>query len=298
LRVVVALPDQENEYQLLQAADARATGARLGLTVEILDAKGHPVQQVHDLLKALHAEPRPKAVLVEPISNDIMETVARKAAKLGVGWVTLNSMVAHMDAVRNDHPGVPIMSVGSDQVEIGRVQGRHLRILLPLGGNVLYIHGPHNAAPAQDRFRGVSEVIGSEIKLTVVDGQWTEASAEAAVRSWLRLRTWEKTPIRAVAAQDDSMARGARSAIEALTDGPSWSSIPFLGIDGVPEFGQKLVDQHQLRATVVMPSNTGPALEHIERWVRTGRVPPARVRLPITSYPPEHDLVPGGVSSA
>jgi ribose transport system substrate-binding protein len=181
---------------------------------------------------------------------------------------------------------VPITSLGSDQVEIGRMQGGQLRCLLPQGGHALYIHGPQVSPAARERFQGLSSVLDSDIRLTIVDGQWSEESAEAAVRSWLRLGTWEKASIHAVAAQDDSMARGARRALEGLPDPQScWKDVYFLGIDGLPGYGRKLVDEGRLSATVIMPSNTGPALELVNRWVRTGELPPAFVRLPVRSYP-------------
>jgi ribose transport system substrate-binding protein len=296
-RVIVALPDQQNEYQLLQAEDARAAGARLGLAVEVLDAGGHSVQQVHDLLKALHADPRPAAVVVEPVSNEVMESVGRKVGRLGVGWFMLNATLSRMDDLRKEFPGVAMTHVGSDQTEIGRLQGRQLKRLLPQGGHVLYIQGPPSSVAAQERFRGTSEVVGTQIRLSALDGQWSESSAEAAVGRWLRLKMWEKAPIHAVAAQDDSMARGARAAIAALT-GAAFSHVHFLGIDGVPGFGQRLVSEGRLTATVIMPSNTGPALELVDQWLRTGQVPPSRLIVPIQSFPPESELVLRAVSAA
>ena len=85
------------------------------------------------------------------------------------------------------------------------------------------------------------------------------------------------------------MARGARRAVEATGDA-RWHGVPLLGIDGVPQGGQKLVESGQLTATIVMPPNTGPALEAIARWLETGLMPPALVRLPIRSYPEESQL--------
>src|SRR5262249_12863799 len=145
---------------------------------------------------------------------------------------------------------------------------------------------------ARERYQGVREVLGSASRVTVLDGQWTDASAEAAVRSWLRLRTWEKDPVHAVAAQDDSMARGAQTAIDPLpqADRRAWEGVKFPGIDGVAGSGQKLVEEGRLHATIVMPSNAGPALELLHRWLRTGKLPPPHLTLPATSYPTESRL--------
>ena len=86
------------------------------------------------------------------------------------------------------------------------------------------------------------------------------------------------------------MARGARRAIESTPEAAAWRHVPFLGIDGVPEVGQKLVASGQLTATVVMPSNVGPALEVIDRWLKSGQQPPASVFVGVRSYPDEAEL--------
>ena len=56
----------------------------------------------------------------------------------------------------------------------------------------------------------------ANIHLTILKGQWTEESAQRAVRSWLKLTTSHKATIDLVAAQDDSMAIGARKAFQDL----------------------------------------------------------------------------------
>jgi hypothetical protein len=70
--------------------------------------------------------------------------------------------------------------------------------------------------------------------------------------------------------------------------------VPFLGCDGLPEGGQKLVAEGVLAATVVTPSNTGPALEIAARWLQTKHLPPREVLLAARSHPPEDRLRPKG----
>jgi ribose transport system substrate-binding protein len=167
-----------------------------------------------------------------------------------------------------------------------------MRLLLPGGGTVLYIQGPQSASAARERLKGMQEgIAGSDIRTVLLDSQWTEESAERAVRSWLRLKTSESSRVDLVAGQDDSIARGARRAVESVPEvAVRWAQVPFLGIDGVPDVGQKLVDSGQLSATVVMPSNVGPALEALAGWLRTSQLPAASLRIPVRSYPAEDEL--------
>jgi ribose transport system substrate-binding protein len=292
MKIVVSLPDQENEYQLLQAADARATAARLGFEVEVLDAESSPVLQIQQIFKATRSDPPPRAIIVEPFTSDALVRIARHALQARVAVGFLNATVPEIAALRQETPDVPLVVVSSDQIEIGRVQARQLRALRPDGGHVLYIQGPEAASASQERCAGLREgLAGSALSLTVLDGHWTESSAFSAVRSWLRLKLWETTPVHLVAAQDDSMARGARRAIESSPEvAAKWSSVEYLGIDGVPDVGQRMVDDGQLAATVVMPSNTGPALEALHRALRDGVLPPETIALPTRSYPEESEL--------
>lgn len=291
-RVIVALPDRLNEFQHLQAADAQATAARLGLEVELLDADGNAILQIQQLFKFIHAQDRPRALLVEPVAIDGMERVAHKAAEAGLGVGFLLSTVSHIEDLRRQFPRLPFFMLGSDQVEIGRLQGRQMKLLLPAGGTALYIHGPLTATAARERYQGMQEETSSAaLRTVVIDSHWTEESAEQVARKWLRLKTTEALRIDLVACQNDAMARGARRAFEATREvAAQWGDVPFLGIDGVPAMGQRMVADRLLTATVVMPSNTGPALEVIARWLRTGQLPPPSIRVPVTSFPSEERL--------
>jgi ABC-type sugar transport system substrate-binding protein len=287
MRIVVSLPDQENEFQHLQAADAKEAAARLGIELVLQNAEGSAVLQIQQLLKAIHADPAPQALVVEPLSVETMESVARKATRANIGLALLNCTLDCLETLRAEAPGVPVFAVGSDQVEIGRIQGRQLKALLPQGGHVLYIHGPQNGTCARERYEGFKQETGAAgIDATVLDGHWSEASAEKTVASWLRLKLWEKTPLAAIVAQDDAMARGAQRAIDAVPEvAQNIGQPPLLGIDGVPDVGQKLVDLGVLAATIVMPSNTGPALDLMAKWIRSGAMPMTSVHLPAKAYP-------------
>jgi len=291
-RIVVSLPEGDNEYQRLQATDAQATAARLGLDVEVFYAENNAILQIQQLFKVVHAAERPVLIVVEPVAFEGMERVAQKAASLGIGIAVLNCTVGYLDRLRGEFPKLPIFAVGSDQKEIGRLQARQIQALLPSGGTVLYIEGPPNSPAAGERLAGTQEdLAGSAIRMVVIDARWSEESAEKAVRSWLRLRTSDSVRIDLVAGQDDSIARGARKAFESSPELASrCADIPFLGIDGVPSVGQKMVQTGQLTATIVMPSNTGPALEAVARWLRSGGTPPRAVRVPVASFPDETEL--------
>ncbi len=81
----------------------------------------------------------------------------------------------------------------------------------------------------------------------------------------------------------DGLERVARNAVRAGAH-PDWASAPFLGVDGLPNGGQRLVSQGVLTSTVMIPSCSGPALETAARFTRGGS-PPAQVRVSPESFP-------------
>src|SRR5258706_5519443 len=83
------------------------------------------------------------------------------------------------------------------------------------------------------------------------------------------------------------MAMGARKAL--IAHHKEWSRLPFTGCDGLPEGGQRLVDKRVLAATVVVPSNAGPAVDVVARFL-SGEPTPPQIVLSPRSYPPEDRL--------
>lgn len=289
MKIEVLLPEETNEFQVLQATEARATAAHLGVDVAVAYADNNAILQIQQLYLALRGESKPQAIAIEPIGIQGTETVLRKAAAAGIGVAVLNGTSEVAQRLSRAFPGVAAFAVGSDQVEIGRIQGRQVHTLLPSGGTVLYVQGPRGVSAAEERLAGFQEIVGryANIRVIALDGHWTEQSAERAVQNWLRLRSSSSIRIDLVAAQDDSMARGARRALESAPESRTAGlDIAYLGIDGVPHVGQRLVDEGTLTGTVIMPSNTRAAIERLVRWVRTG-IPPASVTLAVRSYPDE-----------
>jgi ribose transport system substrate-binding protein len=294
LSFLISLTTDDNDYQLEQAEVARKAARRLGVEVQIIHAANDPINQSQQLLKVIQssATPRPDAIVLEPAGGTALPQVARAAVAAGIGWVVLNREADYTSELRKTAK-VPVFEIGSDHVEIGRIQGRQFGALVPQGGAVLYIQGPSDSSAARQRTQGVSETKPENIQLSMLKAQWTAASAYKAVSSWLRLSTSQRAPMTLVAAQDDSMAVGARKAFQEQTtvaDQHRWLSLPFTGCDGLPGTGQAWVRSGLLAATVIVPPNAGLAVEMLAKAIETAAPPPAQTLTRPTSFPNLEEL--------
>jgi ribose transport system substrate-binding protein len=124
-------------------------------------------------------------------------------------------------------------------------------------------------------------------------GDWTELSAQRAVRSWLNLATSQDQTINLIGAQDDTMAMGARKAFQEILDlkeQQRWMKLPFTGCDGQPATGQAWVRDGFLTATIYIPPFAGQAVEILANAVKTGKQPPAQAMTTSHSIPPLDEL--------
>src|SRR5712692_10076778 len=297
LRFLVSLTTNDNDYQIEQAQSAEQMARKLGVEARIIYADNDAITQSTQILKAIQSDDelqRPNAIVFEPVGGTALPQVARAAASAGIGWAVLNRDANYIEELRKTS-SAPILAISSDHVEIGRIQGRQFAALLPRGGTVLYIQGPSENSAAKERTLGMQEAKPANIQIIALRGQWTEESSQRSVRSWLKLTTSQKATIDLVGAQDDSMAVGARKAFEELPnelERERWLKIPCTGCDGLPKTGQAWGSSGLLAATVLVPPNTGQAIEMLVQAIQQKKRPPERVLTVPTSIPPLEALKP------
>lgn len=300
LSFLASLTNNDNDYQLEQAAAAEKAAQRLGAEVTIIHAGNDAVTQSQQLLHYIQgaAGMRPDAIVFEPAGGTGFPQVARAAVAADIGWVILNHDADYLRHLR-DNGHAPVFSISSDHEEIGEIQGRQFAALLPQGGSVLYIEGPAGSSAAQERTAGMQRTKPANVQVKTLRANWTEESAHRAVSSWLRLRTSQETRIDLVGAQDDSMAAGARKAFSeiAAADRERWLKIPFTGCDGLPKTGQAWVRSGLLAATIYVRPNTDLALEMLVDAIRSGLQPPEITMTAPESVPSLDELIAAAAKS-
>lgn len=289
LRFLVSLTNNDNDYQIEQWESAEQAARKTGVEAQIIHAQNDAISQSTQILKAVQSPRalRPDAIIFEPVGGTALPQVARAAVSAGIGWVILNRDASYIEELRKASTA-PLFAISSDHVEIGRIQGRQMAALVRGGGAVLYIQGPSENSAAKERTAGMQETKPAGVQVTLLKAQWTQESAQRAVRSWLRLTTSQRAAVDLVSAQDDSMAMGARDAFKELTNEDErerWLKLPFTGCDGLPKTGQSWVRSGLLTATVFVPPNAGQAIEMLVDAIQNQRKPPERVMTEPVSIP-------------
>ncbi|HET6438536.1 MAG TPA: sugar ABC transporter substrate-binding protein [Anaeromyxobacter sp.] len=273
--VLFSLLGDDQEFQKMQAEEGQSAAARAGLAAEVVYCHNSPSAQLQQLQSALKAPPatRPVAIAFQPAAVTGLEALARTAVQGGVGWISFDA-APYLQGLQREFPGKLVALVSTDNREMGRLMARAIHALLPRGGKIVHLEGPSLGGPVIHRREGLLEGLqGSGVTLVkTLTGDWTESSGERAATFWLKLGSRKERPD-LVAAQNDLMAAGAHKAIHTLR--PDWGEIPFVGCDGLPHGGQRLVKEKVLRATMVQQSMTGAAVELVVRAMRGEKIPPA-----------------------
>lgn len=282
-----------NHFQLLQEETALADGRRLGLEVEVAFAPGF--DQLRVLKKRLQDASRPAvdAVVTEPASTSTMDLVLRELTGRH-GLVVLSAWGPSVEvAARGWGDRLPFGTVGTDHTAVGEIQGRQVRALLPSGGRVLCVAGPLRSSAAQQRLDGLKSQLGEGFAVEEISaGQWTEPDGIMAFNDWYRVAKAREPIVQAVAAGNDELALGARRACEALALAEHREALlkaRFLGVDACPTYGQRLVAEGRLAASVLTPANTGLALALLDRFWSKGAPLPLRSYTEARPWPPGSD---------
>lgn len=282
------LRSAENAYQRQLKVVALREAKRHGYALAVHSVPFDSAQQVEQIRAAIRtaAETKMVALLVSGVRDLDLAPVAGEATEAGLAWALLND-AAYVDDLRKVHPERVVFAATCDHTEIGRVQAQQIRTLLGEQGRILCVTGPASNIDARLRLQGLKQGLDSGFQITEVEGDWTSEGARRAVDGWANCCDQGNDFPDAFVAQNDEMALGVRQAARELESERDWplGGAPIIGCDGAEDFGQRLVREGRLKATVIMPPGSGSAIEAIARMRKGGERPPVRLLLPVASFP-------------
>ncbi len=282
------LRSNDNDYQQRLKELGQREAKRHAFALVIESAQNDAARQVEQIRAAIQSAQTTKlvAILVSSVRDEVLPAPVGEAADAGIGFALLNEGT-FMDEIRQQRPDRAVFAVTPDQLEIGRIHGRQVRALVGDGGRVLCVTGPIHTEMAQKRLAGLKEMLDEKFTLTELNADWTSERARMAVERWARDLTSSSPLPQMFVAHNDEMALGIR---QALRDAASQkdlplADLPITGCDGSQTFGQRLVREGRIRATVIMPPSSGAAIEWMARVRDRKELPPGRVTLPVASFP-------------
>ena len=289
------LRSPDNAYQRQLKAVGLREAKRRGFEVLIETVQFDASQQVAQIRDAIKNAAATKmiAVLVSGVRDADLVPVAHEAAEAGLEWAVLND-ADFVDEVRQQHPNRAIFTAAGDQTEIGRVQAQQIRALLGNQGRVMCVTGNVRNIEAHRRLEGLKQGLDGGFEVVEVNADWTSEGARRAIETWAAgIASKDDVPA-AFAAQNDEMALGVRQALRDIDTRLDWpiGGCPIVGCDGAEDFGQRLVREGRLKATVIMAPGSGAAIEWVARVRSGGDLPPAHVVMPVTSFPALPKLKP------
>jgi hypothetical protein len=138
---------------------------------------------------------------------------------------------------------------------------------------------------ARSRQADATEGGGLADKATEPTARLVARRRRAAHDTWPRQRELQRCHPRrhdAVVCQNDEIGLGAVRALDLAATRlvqPEWRAVPVFGCDGLPGEGQRYVREGIFKATVLVPSTSGPAIDAIAGALNRGMMPPAEIVL-------------------
>ena len=254
----------DNAYQQRLKEVGLREAKRHGFELVVQSAQFDSTAQVAQIREAIKnaAATNMVALLVSGVRDMELTSVAHEAAEAGLDWALLNEG-AFIDEVRSQHPKRAVFAATCDQTEIGRVHARQVRALAGDKRRVLCVTGQVQNVEARLRLEGLKEGLAGDFEIIELNADWTSECARRVVESWAGSIKEETALPDVFVAQNDEMALGVRQALRDFESQRGWpiAAAPILGCDGAESFGQRLVREGRLKATVIMPPTSGVAIE-------------------------------------
>jgi ribose transport system substrate-binding protein len=244
--------------------------------LDMLDADDKTEKQVGDVKSFIRRGV--DAILLSPKESAGLAGVVKEATEAGIPVIVLDRDVTYQDYAA---------FVGGDNKVIGRAAGKVAVDMLGGPGKakgVIYeICGGLASTPGQERRDGFHEVVDKEPGIKVLgglDADWKKDRAHSIMQDALKANK----EIDLVYAHNDPMAHGAFQAAKAAGRA---EEIKFIGIDALPDEGQRWVKSGELTATLLYPTPGEAGLE-LAMKILVGEKVDKRVTLPTRVFTKEN----------
>ena len=230
-KIGVFIAQNGNEFTMTVGESAKQRGEELGYEVSVFDGQADQDTQVGQIENCITQGY--KGLIVEPVSNDGLNTVFRDAMNAGIAVVTVVQTCAVQDEIT--------AFVGADYEEASYVEAKAALEAIGGKGKVCILNGQMGTSGEMVCTQGFDRALAEFPDVEVVEKQaadWQTDKALQVTETWLQ----KYSDIDAILAQDDPMALGA---VKACTDAGK-SDIVIIGRNGDTAALQAIKDGQML----------------------------------------------------
>ncbi|GEL09763.1 monosaccharide ABC transporter substrate-binding protein, CUT2 family [Flavobacterium glycines] len=216
------------------------------IDLTICNANNNTQRQIQDIEKMI--EKHLDAIIVAPYGSDSIVPVIEKAYKKGIPVIIVDRKV-----------NTPFFTafLGTDNVEVGRIAGKHIVSISKANANVLEIRATTDISPGVERSLGFKQIMDrypgiKKVSITAADLESLNAKFSRALDSLPKLDY--------VFAFNDNIAL---QAWQVAKQKGRENKIKFIGIDGLngPNGGIQAVKDGMLAATILYPTGGSEAIK-------------------------------------
>jgi ABC-type sugar transport system substrate-binding protein len=209
--VGVTLLSLQSPYVIALDDAMKAEAVREGIDLISLDSARSVMTELNQVENLLTR--KVDLIVMIPVDQNSSQRAAKLINKAGVPLVLLTTKFTD-DFTSNG--GKFVTYVGSDDTVAGEIEGQYLADQLPEGGNVVYLVLDYGLSATAGRKAGFESVIKNHPNLRIVtelQGHSSRANGKTIMENLLE--KYGKGQLQALVAQNDEMAIGASSAIQA-----------------------------------------------------------------------------------
>lgn len=223
---------------------------------QILDAQNDATKQISQIENAILQQP--DLLIVAPLNRTALNNPMKKAMDADIPVICLER-----DIVEPNYTTF----INSDNVAIGRLAGQYILDALEekngeIKGVLIELTGSDGVQGTNDRHQGAFELLqpyidSGAITVKSATGNWIKDQAMTRMEE---IYNATEGNFDVVYAHNDPMAYGAFLVVKEKNPALAEEAI-FVGVDGLPEEGVKLVNEGQLDATFEYPLCVDKAVE-------------------------------------
>ncbi|MBI0579333.1 substrate-binding domain-containing protein [Neobacillus cucumis] len=234
IKIGVLYQNLQNEYIVNLQDSIRKYAKTAGVQLIESDGEGKAENQISQVENLINQQV--DAIILNPADKSGSAAVVEQAAAAKIPIITVLAVVSNEEKAT--------AHVGSDDVEAGKIEMKHIADLLGGKGTIAIIHGPNGNSAEVNRTEGNKEVLKDYPNIKVAAQQtanWSREEALSLTENWLQSQKLD-----AIVAQNDEMALGA---IKALSAAGKLKDTKVIGIDAIPDAFNS-IQAGELSATV------------------------------------------------